>query len=47
MFVHGDNLSQKERHRTKYADTQSRQYLAEIRVAYDEWKRRNSALKGP
>lgn len=47
MFVHGNNLSQKEAHETKYRDATSRQYLAEIRVRYDEWKRQNETLVGP
>ena len=47
MFVHGDNLAHKEQHKTKYLDEESKQYLPEIRVKYDEWKRRNDALKGP
>lgn len=47
MFVHGNNLEQKEEHRTKYRDAESRQYLAEIRVRYDHWKIENEALVGP
>jgi hypothetical protein len=47
MYVHGDNLTQKENHRTKYTDKISKQYLAEIRVKYDEWKKANEDLKGP
>ena len=46
MFVHGDNLAQKERHKTKYLDAKSKKYLSEIRIKYDEWKRRNGLLKG-
>lgn len=46
-FVHGSNLKQKEEHRTKYLDAQSRQYLAEIRPRYEDWKQRNLELKGP
>ena len=47
MFVHGNNLAQKENHRTKYRDTASRSYLAEIRPRYDAWKAANTQLEGP
>ena len=47
MLVHGNNLEQKENHQTKYRDAESRQYLAEIRVRYDQWKAANEALIGP
>ncbi len=47
MFVHGNNLEQKEQHRTKYRDTDSRKYLAEIRVRYNQWKKANELLVGP
>lgn len=47
MHVHGDNLIQKENHRTKFLDAVSRQYLAEIRVKYDAWKNANEQLIGP
>lgn len=47
MHVHENNLVQKETHRTKYRDEQSRLYLEEIRQRYDEWKAANLALKGP
>ena len=47
MYVHGDNLRQKENHTTKYLDADSRRYLVEIRVKYDEWKAANEALTGP
>lgn len=46
-FVHGDNIAQKETHRTKYQDAKSKQYLAEIRVKYEAWKAANLALMGP
>lgn len=46
-FVHGNNLAQKESHKTKYRDALSKQYLAEIRVRYNRWKIDNFALKGP
>ena len=47
IYVHGNNLEQKENHRTKYRDDKSRKYLDEIRVKYDEWKKANLDLKGP
>ncbi len=47
MFVHGNNLEQKESHKTKYQDADSRRYLSEIRIEYDLWKLKNEALKGP
>jgi hypothetical protein len=47
MFVHGDNLTQKENHTTKYMDEESKSFLAEIRVEYDKWKAANLELKGP
>lgn len=47
VFVHGDNLEQKEHHPQKYRDDISRKYLKEIRPAYDVWKRNNLSLIGP
>ncbi len=47
MFVHGENLEQKEQHDKKYNDAKSRKYLAEIRKKYDLWKSKNLALIGP
>ncbi len=47
MYVHGDNLKQKECHQAKYLDKESRQYLTEIRTEYDKWKSENEKLKGP
>jgi Bpu10I restriction endonuclease len=47
MFVHGNNLEQKEKHQTKYRDADARRYLIEIRDRYDEWKTANEILKGP
>ncbi|MCP4358436.1 MAG: Bpu10I family restriction endonuclease [Chloroflexi bacterium] len=47
MLVHGSNISQKENHRTKYLDSQSRKFLAEIRVKYDQWHLANKNLEGP
>lgn len=46
IFVHGDNLTPKETHRTKYQDARSKQYLAEIRGRYEVWKAANLALIG-
>jgi hypothetical protein len=36
MFIHGNNLEQKENHQTKYRDEDSRRYLLEIRVRYNQ-----------
>ncbi|MEY2369856.1 Bpu10I family restriction endonuclease [Lysinibacillus capsici] len=47
MYVHGDNLYQKETHRTKYIDEISKRYLKEIREKYDAWKAANESLDGP
>jgi len=47
MQVHGDNLTQKENHQTKYLDEESKKFLTEIREKYDEWKTANEELKGP
>jgi hypothetical protein len=47
MFVHGNNLQQKETHKTKYLDPDSRRYLIEIRVEYQKWRVANEVLKGP
>jgi Bpu10I restriction endonuclease len=46
-LVHGSNLEQKENHRTKYRDTESRKYLKEIRTEYDKWHIANMQLVGP
>lgn len=47
MYVHGNNLEQKENHATKYRDAESRQLLAEIRQRYDRWRADNERLIGP
>lgn len=47
MYVHGDNLTQKENHKKKYRDADSIKYLQEIRKEYDKWKKANEELKGP
>lgn len=47
MFVHGNNLEQKENHATKYRDAESRKFLGEIRIRYNQWKVDNETLKGP
>jgi Bpu10I restriction endonuclease len=46
-LVHGSNLEQKENHRTKYRDSDSRRYLSEIRNEYDKWHTANIKLIGP
>jgi hypothetical protein len=47
ILVHGSNLEQKENHRTKYRDRESRAYLAEIRLNYNQWRDANLRLIGP
>lgn len=47
LYIHGDNISQKENHPTKYRDDKSKQYLAEIRQEYEKWKSANLNLNGP
>lgn len=47
MFIHGNNLEQKENHPSKYRDDDSRRYLGEIRVRYNQWKAANETLIGP
>ncbi|MDB9314772.1 Bpu10I family restriction endonuclease [Spirulina sp. CS-785/01] len=47
MLVHGNNLTQKENHKKKYIDQESRRYLAEIREKYDQWSYNNNQLIGP
>ena len=47
MFVHGNNLEQKENHQAKYIDKEAIQYLQEIRVKYNDWKSKNLSLIGP
>jgi hypothetical protein len=47
MNVHGDNLAQKEAHKTKYLVKEARDYLAEIRPQYDAWRKANEELRGP
>lgn len=47
VYVHGDNITQKEHHPSKYRDQLSQQYLAEIRERYEEWKAANLAIHGP
>lgn len=46
-LVHGSNLEQKENHRTKYRDAESKKYLIEIRTEYDKWHKANMELIGP
>lgn len=47
ILVHGSNLEQKENSTNKYSDATSRQYLAEIRIEYDQWRNANVSLIGP
>ncbi len=47
MFVHGNNLEQKEKHKNKYRDEESQRYLGQIRKRYDQWKSANEKLFGP
>lgn len=47
VFIHGQNLEQKETHRTKYRDAISRRLLEEVRTQYDQWKTANGELEGP
>ncbi len=47
MYIHGNNIEQKENHRTKYQDRLSKTYLKEIRQKYDRWRTANENLKGP
>ncbi|MEH2284689.1 MAG: Bpu10I family restriction endonuclease [Nostoc sp.] len=46
-LVHGSNLEQKENHRTKYRDVDSKKYLTEIRTEYNKWRSANLELVGP
>ncbi|AFY32970.1 Bpu10I family restriction endonuclease [Calothrix sp. PCC 7507] len=46
-LVHGSNLEQKEHHRTKYKDAESKRYLRDIRTEYDKWHSANLQLMGP
>ena len=43
-LVHGSNLEQKENHRTKYRDVESKKYLSEIRTEYDKLGRHQHLL---
>ncbi len=47
MYIHGNNLYQKENHKTKYRDPLSKKYLKEIRLEYNVWKQANLSLIGP
>lgn len=47
MYIHGNNLEQKENGLDKYNDSESKLLLAEIRIEYDKWKAANLNLKGP
>ncbi len=45
MFVHGDNISRKEKEFSK--DEKRSAYLVKIRNSYEQWKSDNLSLKGP
>ena len=47
MYVHGDNLDQKEGRGIKYFDSRSKKYLKTIRINYNRWKKANIELQGP
>jgi len=47
VFVHGQNLDQKESGKKKYSDAKSVQLLSEVRERYDHWKQQNADLEGP
>lgn len=47
MYVHGNNLTQKENHKSKYKDAESQQFLREIRNQYNKWRRINEKIKAP
>jgi hypothetical protein len=47
VFVHGQNLSQKENHKRKYIDKESKDFLEKIRERYDQWHNDNTNLEGP
>jgi hypothetical protein len=47
IYVHGDNLAQKEQSTDKYSSNECKQYLREIREKYGPWKKANEELKGP
>lgn len=46
-LVHGANLAEKEADRSKYGKADSKEYLTQIRLKYDEWHQGNMALVGP
>jgi len=48
MYIHGNNLSQKENNpKAKYKTAEAKALLAEIRPVYAKWRRDNEDLKGP
>lgn len=47
MQVHGQNIAQKENPKSRYRDSESKQFLSEIRKKYDIWKNENEKIKGP
>jgi len=46
-YVHGANLLQKEQHKKKYKDDESKRLLSEIRLEYNQWHNANVGLIGP
>lgn len=47
VCVHGDNLTQKQKHKTKYRSKKCKQYLTQIRRKYNAWHNANTRLIGP
>ena len=43
---HGNNIKQKEEHKTKYRDAKSKRLLNEITTQYQQWAKQNNAIKG-
>ncbi len=46
VYIHGDNILQKENHDRKYRDELSQKFLYEIRSEYEKWKIANLSLSG-
>jgi len=47
VHIHGSNIKQKEAHKSKYMDEESKKFLQQIRERYDRWKKDNEDLRGP
>lgn len=47
MYVHGQNILQKESHQLKYNDPVCKKFIQEIRFEYEKWKEANLSLLGP